>query len=121
MNQVETLKISKNFILYLRLSLIIGIATGISISLCYFLYKDKPLLVDVVHLLLLLFAVPGYLILPGIIYKPFIRDKKLPLVPIEQILFFAITVISLGIIPSWIYFKKFDPQLKALMKGKYKN
>ncbi len=118
MDQIKNPEISKGIFQYLRISLISGMTAGISIILCFLLYPGKPVLIDVINLLLLLIAIPGYLILPGIIYKPFVRNKALPLVPLEQIFYYAITVISLGIIPSWIYFTKYDSRLNSLIKGK---
>ena len=118
MNQSRSDEISLSLIYYLRAALVCGVVAGISIALCFVIFVKTPVSIDVINLFLLLFAIPGYLILPGLIYKPFVREKAFSGVAIERIIYYSITVVSIGIVPSVVYFFKYDSKLNAVIRNK---
>jgi hypothetical protein len=63
----------------------------------------------------LLSAIPGYLILPGILYKTFRTGMTFTK---DQMIYYAFTIITLGIGPTLIYFIKFDQTLKEMLREK---
>ena len=119
MNRKDSSNISRNLFLYIRYSLVLGCLAGASIFLFNLFGSNKHIFVDVIHFIILSSVIPGYLILPGIIYKPF--KRKLGPIPMDQILYCTFTVITLGFGPTLIYFLKYDSDIKAMLKSKENN
>ena len=122
LENMENRNYNKFLFYYIRISLIIGVFLGIFILLSYAMSLTIPSLLNFLSVLVLVIIIPAYLILPGLIYKPFKRNKPLEngySIPIDQIGFYFLTVITLGIVPSFIYFLKYDSDFKnMIMKNK---
>ena len=102
------------------MSLLVGMMIGIVIFFCWLFDLNKPIYLDISILILLIIVIPAYLILPGIIYRPFKRKRVLEdgiNTPIDQIIYYSLTILTLGIAPSLIYFIKYDAYYKKMCNG----
>lgn len=104
---------------YIRFSLITGVFVGL---FCLFIYmSDYKISYIFSGILFVIIAtiIPAYLILPGIIYKPFKRTIFLEdgyATRTDQFIYYLITVLTLGIVPAIIYFYKYDKLLKKCIQ-----
>ncbi len=108
-------KISKDdrfLINYIRMSMIIGTLSSISIFLIIFLQINISLTAGIIIFGLLFLSVPGFLILPGLIYEDFKTGMTFT---IDQMVYYAFVVFTLGIGPALVYFIKFEPTIKAML------
>ena len=76
--------------------------------------NKMKLLAGILVFAILLSTIPGYLILPGILYRTFLTGMVFTE---DQIIFYAFTIITLGIGPAAVYFIKFDPTLREMLRG----
>ena len=110
-----TKKQFKYLFYYIRFSLPTGIFIGFFCLFTYISeYKISFILSGIIFFMLVI-IIPAYLILPGIIYKPFKRKNIFEGVyatPMDQLIYYSITVLTLGIGPAIVYFYKYDATLK---------
>jgi len=74
---------------------------------------EYSVLEAVLYYLVLFSIIPGYFILPGLIKATFSEDN---IWYFELRLFLAFTTITLGIGPSLIFFFKYEPQIRKIIK-----
>ena len=100
-------KSDKFIFYYIRVSLITGIISAISLVVIKFFELIISVPLGIFLFVMLLSSIPGYLILPGIIYK---GDFETGLVfTMDQMIYYSFAFVTLGVGPSVIYFVKFDP------------
>lgn len=100
-------------IYYLRYSLIFGSSSAVTIFLIYIFRFNISTLAGILVFAFLLSAIPGYLILPGILYKTFLTGMTFT---IDQMIYYTFTIITLGIGPALIFYIKFDPALREMLR-----
>ncbi|MCP3932343.1 MAG: hypothetical protein GY705_25000 [Bacteroidetes bacterium] len=105
-------KDDKTLINYIRISLITGVLSAISISLIIFLQINISVTVGIIIFGLLIISVPGFLILPGLIYEDFKTGMTFT---IDQIAYYAFVLITLGIGPALVYFIKVEPTISTML------
>ncbi len=109
-------KISKDdkaLIYYIRISLISGTLSAISISLIIFLQINISVTVGIIIFGLIVLSVPGFLILPGLIYDDFKTGMTFTF---DQMAYYAFVLFTLGIGPTLVYFIKVEPTIRTMLK-----
>ena len=105
----------RNLIFYLRYSLIIGPLSATAFLLISIFGANIHISALSTALLALLSAVPGYLILPGLLYEDFKAGMTFT---VDQMVYYIFAMITLGIGPSILFFSKYDPVLKKMTNEK---
>lgn len=82
---------------YIRLSLILGVVSAISILLITYIEIELSVLTGICVFGVLLFSIPGYLILPGIIYDEF---KTGMVFTLDQMFYFAFMILVITQVPA---------------------
>ena len=113
MKQKNLTKDDRFLIYYFRYSLIFGMLSAILIFVITVFELNISIPVGIVVFAILFSAIPGYLILPGIVYKNFRTGMVLT---VDQMIYYAFTILTLGIGPALIYFIKFDPTLNKMFR-----
>jgi len=98
---------------YIRVSLILGVLSAFSIFIIYLFKISIPNIVGIIISGILFVSLPGYLILPGLIYNDFRTGMVFTS---DQMLYYAFVVLTLGIGPALIYYLKFEPTIKSLLE-----
>ena len=113
MNKKKLIKDDWLIIYYFRYSLVTGVLSAILLLLIIIFELHISTLVGTMLIALLISAIPGYLILPGLLYDNF---KTGMVFTLDQMIYYGFTVLTLGIGPALIYFTKYDPVLKKMKK-----
>ena len=111
-------KLSKDdrlLIYYLRYSLIFGSLSAIAIFSIVIFESNISFFTGILVFAVLLSAIPGYLILPGILYRTFLTGMTFTE---DQMIYYTFTILTLGIGPALIYFIRFNPTLKEMLREK---
>ena len=99
-------------IYYLRYSLIAGSSSAITVSIVVIFGLNISTFTGILIFAILLSSIPGYLILPGILYRTFLTGWTFTA---DQMIYYTFIVLTLGLGPALIYFIKFDPTVKKKM------
>ena len=108
-------KIDRILINYIRVSLILGILSAIAIFIMVVFEIDISVPTGIFIFGILFLSLPGYLILPGLIYEDF---KTGMVFTIDQMVYFVFVFLTLGIGPALVYYIKFEPKIKAMLSKK---
>ena len=115
MKKITLNKDDRFLIFYFRYALIFGVISAIALFLIVYFEMNITNLVGIVVVLMFLSAIPGYLILPGLLYEDFQTGMVFT---VDQMLYYGFTILTLGIGPTVIYFYKYDPVLRKMSDGK---
>ena len=105
----------RNLIFYLRYSLIVGPLSAIAFLLISIFGANIHISALSTALLALLSAIPGYLILPGLLYEDFKAGMTFT---VDQMVYYIFTMITMGIGPAILFFTKLDPIIKRMKSKK---
>lgn len=105
-------KIDRILINYIRISLILGVLSAVAISIIVYFEIDISVVVGICIFGILFLSIPGYLILPGLIHDDF---KTGMVFTIDQMVYFAFVIFTLGVGPTLVYYIKFEPKVRAML------
>jgi len=115
MKKIALTKDDRFLIFYFRYSLIFGVISAIALFFIVYFELNITNALGIVVVLLFLSSIPGYLILPGLLYEDF---KTGMVFTVDQMIYYCFTILTLGIGPAVIYFYKYDPVLRKISDGR---
>jgi hypothetical protein len=99
---------------YIRISLISGVLSSVSLLLIYLFKTEISTLIGTILVGILMVSVPAFFILPGLIYKDFKTGWTFTM---DQMVYYAFALFTLGIGPALIFFIKFEPLIRSMQKN----